>query len=550
VHCHAGCEQGAVIDALRGKGLWENDSNPRINAMRGAAAERFDDATIITPIPDNAPPQPTAHPVLGEPTAAWRYLDGEGRLSFEVWRFDTQQGKEFRPLSYSMTGWKWRAIPEPRPLYGLDKLAANPSWPVVITEGEKAADAASQIFPNSVCITSPGGADAAKKANWAPLKGRRVLIWPDADEAGANYAQEVAGILRGLDCKNISIVAFESKTGGWDAADAVEETVDLAELRREVVHHAKSHQSRLRPLTAAEFLTLELPPRQSILGSWLPEKGLIMVYSPRGVGKTMFGMTCGYAIAAGAGFLDFTTLKPRKVLYLDAEMPAAAMQERLAAIVQAFKEQPPADDFFRILNGDLTEFGLPDLATAEGQNEIDAEVGDSEIIFVDNVSTMVRSGKENEAESWLPIQNWALRHRRAGRAVVLLHHAGKGGAQRGTSRREDVLDSVISLRHPADYTADQGCRFEAHFEKARGFHGNDAQSFEAKYEVRAGVGIWTRRTLVDAERARVVAAIKDGMSIREAAEELGFHRSKVERLRKKAIEEGELSATVGMGAEI
>jgi hypothetical protein len=89
VHCHAGCEQSVVIEALRGKGLWGNDFNPRTNAMRGATAEKFDDATIIIPIPDNAPPRPAAHPVLGEPTATWRYLDGEGRLSFEVWRFDT-----------------------------------------------------------------------------------------------------------------------------------------------------------------------------------------------------------------------------------------------------------------------------------------------------------------------------------------------------------------------------------------------------------------------------------------------------------------------------
>jgi hypothetical protein len=81
---------------------------------------------------------------------------------------------------------------------------------------------------------------------------------------------------------------------------------------------------------------------------------------------------------------------------------------------------------------------------------------------------------------------------------------------------------VISLRHPADYSAEEGCRFEAHFEKNRGFYGAEAQSFEAKYETREGVGTWTRRTIVDAERARVVGAIKDGMSNREAAEQFGW----------------------------
>src|SRR5262245_25234391 len=103
------------------------------------------------------------------------------------------------------------------------------------------------------------------------------------------------------------------------------------------------------------------------------------------------------------------------------------------------------------------------------------------------------------------MQSWVLRHRRAGRAVVLLHHAGKGGAQRGTSRREDVLDTVISLRRPADYSPDQGARFEVYFEKTRGFYGTDALAFEARYEVRDGVASWTRTEIVEAERARVVA---------------------------------------------
>lgn len=295
-----------------------------------------------------------------------------------------------------------------------------------------------------------------------------------------------------------------------------------------------------RSLTAAEFLQLNLPPRKRIIAPWLAEKGLSMIYSARGVGKTLFGLTSAYAIAAGADFLGFSTGgTSSKVLYIDGEMPAETMQERLAVIVEGFGRQPPAEDYFRFLISDLSEMGLPDLAAPEGQAAIDAEVRDAQVLFVDNISTLVRSGKENEAEGWLPVQNWALRHRRAGRSVVLLHHAGKGGAQRGTSRREDVLDTVISLRRPADYSPDQGARFEIHYEKNRGFYGDEAQSFEAHYEVHQGAAVWTRTEIVDAERARVVAALRDGMSIREAADALGIHKSKVERLRRKAMEAGE-----------
>jgi putative DNA primase/helicase len=118
-----------------------------------------------------------------------------------------------------------------------------------------------------------------------------------------------------------------------------------------------------------------------------------------------------------------------------------------------------------------------------------------------------------------------------------VHHAGKGGGQRGTSKREDVLDSVIALRRPQDYRPNQGARFEVHFEKHRGFHGSNAEPFEARYEERDGAAIWTRTTIADVEMKRVVEAMRDGMSLRDAATELGMTKSKVERLKAKAREQ-------------
>ncbi len=315
---------------------------------------------------------------------------------------------------------------------------------------------------------------------------------------------------------------------------------DGAEAVRDFIHLAEEIQLHLRPLTAAEFLARDLKPRSLILEPWLPEKGLAMLYSPRGMGKTLFAMTSAYTIAAGAEFLGFKASTPRRVLYVDGEMPARTMQERLAAIVAGCDRQPPDPTYFRFLSSDLAESGLPDLSTSEGQDALDAVIGDADVIFLDNISTLVRSGKENEAEGWAPVQEWILRHRRAGRSVVFAHHAGKGGAQRGTSKREDVLDTVIALKRPRDYSSDQGARFELHFEKARGIFGDAARTFEARYELRDNVAIWSRAGITDVELARVVAALQDGLTIRNAADELGMHRSKVERLKKRANEKGML----------
>lgn len=319
---------------------------------------------------------------------------------------------------------------------------------------------------------------------------------------------------------------------------AAEATIDDPFVFEETNTKAVATASRLRPYTAAEFLELDIPIRNTILAPWLPEKGLAMLVAPRGIGKTFFTLTAAYAIACGGSFLGFTVAKPHKVFYLDGEMPGSTMQERMIAIIEGFEKQPPAADYFKILSSDLTEDGLPDLSTAEGQALIDEQIGDSEVVIVDNLSTLMRSGKENEAESWSPVQEWVLKHRRQGRSVLMVHHAGKNGTSRGTSKREDVLDTVISLRRPEDYTSDQGARFEVHFDKARGFYGESAQAFEARYEVRDDAATWTRKTIDDVDAVRVADALNSGLSIRDAAAECGLSRSKTQRLKETAKEKG------------
>ena len=138
------------------------------------------------------------------------------------------------------------------------------------------------------------------------------------------------------------------------------------------------------------------------------------------------------------------------------------------------------------------------------------------------------------------MQQWALHQRRAGRSVVFMHHAGKGGQQRGTSRREDVLDTVVALRRPSDYQPDEGARFEVHFEKSRGFHGDDAKPFEAALIHGDG---WTTRDLADADMARVMALTADGLSVRDIRDELGMSKSTVSRLQAKGRASGAVPAS-------
>lgn len=284
----------------------------------------------------------------------------------------------------------------------------------------------------------------------------------------------------------------------------------------------------IEAMTLGEFLRKDFPPREMQLAPWLPRQGLAMVFAPRGLGKTHFSLGVAYAVATGTNFLRWSAPKPRKVLVIDGEMPAAALQERWATIVSEGVGEMPSDDFVRILASDVFEMGLPDLATIEGQEEIEPAIGDSELIVVDNLSTLARSGKENESESWATMQAWALKQRRAGRTVLFVHHAGKGGEQRGTSKREDVMDSVVKLARPSDYNPDEGARFEVHFTKSRGFSGEGAQSFEAALKD----GQWTTRDMVDVRTAQILALKADGLTQREIASEVGCGLGTVSRTLK------------------
>jgi putative DNA primase/helicase len=126
---------------------------------------------------------------------------------------------------------------------------------VAVVEGEKKCGRAARVFPESVCTSSPGGSQAASKAEWSPLAGRKVLMWPDCDEPGEKYGREVvAHILHGLRCE-VSIIEAAALASlapdggqrepvkGWDAADAIGEWQDLAALRKAAHGLAKPYEA-------------------------------------------------------------------------------------------------------------------------------------------------------------------------------------------------------------------------------------------------------------------------------------------------------------------
>ncbi len=201
------------------------------------APPKPDDRQSWRPItaPANAPSPSFRHHKFGTPSRTWRYPDAAGDTLGYVCRFDLPDGgKDVVPRCYCQhedgrREWRWLSFAKPRPLYGLDLLAASPEAGVLIVEGEKAADAARTIAPG-VVVTWPGGGKAVRFTDWSPLNGRKVLIWPDADEPGFKAAAAIVAALKTTAASVRTIPVPAGAADGWDLADAVAEGWDRARL--------------------------------------------------------------------------------------------------------------------------------------------------------------------------------------------------------------------------------------------------------------------------------------------------------------------------------
>lgn len=461
--------------------------------------------------------------------------------------------KKFYILSHSSKAvWEKSLKGKQRVLYKLPELleAKRHNKNVFVVEGEKDAD---RLQLGGLVATTPveGAGSRLRNEYASQLEGCHVVILYDEDPAGHQRRDQWKRLLAGK-AASIRIIKLPElefqKKGGADVSDWLKMGHTTAELLQLVKQQApfkmeedQDHENGLIAVNLHDFLKQEIPPREMILDPIIPSQGLSMLYSKRGVGKTFLSLALGHAVATGTDILRWKSPKAMKVLYVDGEMPASLIQERLRKLVVGKNAELPAPSYFRLITPDLQEKGIPDISTSRGQQLLEAVIGDAQLLILDNLSTLTPSLQENEADSWAPLQTWILKMRRQGVSVLLVHHAGKGGQQRGTSRREDVLDAVMVLKNAEGHLATTGATFEVHFEKARGFCGDDAEPFIASLETSSeGFLFWNMKHIKDDLYDEVVEGIQNGKSYRGLAQELEISKSKVEGIVKKARAKGDL----------
>lgn len=366
-----------------------------------------------------------------------------------------------------------------------------------------------------------------------PLDGISLLTDMVMDKLNCSRHQATAKVAAWMGNSQIDVDG-KSHVSKWLKSNPDREALEaIAEFIAAGHYSVTDDKPGLRCVNIAELLTTPCPPREMLLAPILPCQGLCMVHATRGIGKTFVALSIGYAVASGGSVLGFKAIRPNRVLLIDGEMPLRAQQERLAALAAGSEHEPPSPDYLKIITPDLQPGAMPNLATHEGQQAIEPYLDGVALVIIDNLATLARHGRSNDEESWTPVQNWLLDLRRRGISVLVVHHGGKNGEQRGTSAKEDVLDTVIKLKRPADYKTEQGARFEVHFTKARGLCGEEARPFEAQLVNKDGALIWVTKSIEDAELEQLRTLFNEGYSIREAAQEMGLSAGKVQRLKKK-----------------
>jgi hypothetical protein len=284
---------------------------------------------------------------------------------------------------------------------------------------------------------------------------------------------------------------------------------------------------------------IAVPTREVILGDWLMQGDLGFIYGPRGLGKTWLAMLLARRCAEGGMVANWTTPKPRRVLYVDGEMPLDGIRARDAALASG----PDAPVFYlqhealfyttgQVLN--LTDLTVQAALLAKCKQD------GIEVLFLDNLSCLFAGIKENDANDWEKVLPWLLELRRERIAVVFIAHAGRNGLMRGTSRREDAAFWIIHLAPVQDAGEVQtGARFVARFVKNRNATEATCPPMEWQFVKPDGEAL-ARVTFKMVSTFQLFRqCLEDGLTgATDIADEMGISKGQVSKMAKRGIKEG------------
>ena len=307
LHCHAGCEQDAIIDL---GGLdWATICNPLDEVDRVTSSNRWTPA--------------------GEASNVYPYRDADGRLMFEVLRVPQDGGKkrfmQRQPDSTSPHGHRWNLDGVTKVLWRLPEViaAVRNGRTIHVAEGEKCVEALLQVIPDGEEATcNPGGA-----GKWLPeysgyLAGANVVIYSDGDEVGQVHSRAVREALLEV---GATVTILETPAGTMPSGKSINDVADHLEAGYELTDLLETtpESAVQKARTGIDILDLVLRPRgqvEFVIDNTLAKGERLILLGFEGTGKSTLCRQIGAMVAAGLHpFTGAPMKEPKRVLYIDAE---------------------------------------------------------------------------------------------------------------------------------------------------------------------------------------------------------------------------------------
>jgi putative DNA primase/helicase len=290
-------------------------------------------------------------------------------------------------------------------------------------------------------------------------------------------------------------------------------------------------------VTLKKFREMELPERPWLIEPLIRAGQIAMIYAKAGVGKTWFALQLALGLTrSGKIFGPFVSSGTYRVFYLDAEMSAREMQDRINSL--AIQHDP---EQFVLCSSELLamqEQVIPNLTDSKWLEALKTYLKSKnfDVFVIDNLSSLTPGQDELKRIDWDMVNQWLIGLRRLGITTIIIHHAGKNGDQRGTSSREDQLDLSIRLEklENRELTA-----FQVKFAKSRGLSGEQKKPFIVELRGDSeGKIIFQHKSINDDILAQIIFMASQGATQKEIAGTINLNQSSVSRRINRALRDG------------
>ena len=463
-HCFAGCTQDAILGALKARDLWAS-TEPHIEPK-----PRKSKPPQCRPTKKLPPGIPRIRETRDRKTNElldtktftdfWTYKDKTGKVIGYAVRFENEKGKDVVAYfnQHKNGDWYGGAPKPPKPLYGLDLLVGVPKdLTIWIVEGEKCADALREV--SRLAVTSLGGPNGVKYADWSPLAGRKIRLWPDNDESGTKYIQEVRVQLEGLmPPPTIETVAV-AKLGLQEKGDVYDWLQDheLDELKTIPLFYEdgcsdtdeKIEGIGIEFISFMDLASAELEDHP-IIDGFLGEKESLIICADSGAGKSLLVscMALHLGNPPGKGLWGILQIpKAVKVLMVQSENSFLSFNKRLRKLFNAHPEMAlGAENVFTAMQGTNCRM-IGNLINKDFQKLlIDSILATgAKVLILDPLISYHKEDENENVDMRASLDCLSMICEQTEISTIVCHHYNRAGQIRGASAIRDWADNLLLM---------------------------------------------------------------------------------------------------------